>query len=444
MVIVENVSRSQVKTMNRMRLCGTLLLSLALLAPVVAAQQRPFEQVVSELRSPDAGTRLSALKLLADSGYPEAALPIAPLLSDPDARIRREAMSTELGLFLGMETARKRVAFVIDRRDPSAAARAFEGNWAAMPAGRVPIDVVTGLLTLLGDQNASTRVEAAYALAVLAQIEGIPPDPAYKAVVDALAERMGDREPRVRIAAARAAGRVFRRCPAGCGLVALDRVGDAMVRLLDDSDVAIQAAAMEGLGELRYERAVKALADIFGYYRSGEMAFGALDTLARIGHASSVPLFAGAVTSKDPNFRRAAAEGLARSGDKDSAPRLDGLAAAERDPSVVLALAFAQQRSGRGQHVPRFVQALGDRILRAQAQDYLIELGPPVAAALATSLAPAQPEARLALLEVLGVTGSAAEVPSIEPYQDDPDPRIAAAAQRALARIRAFALVSRP
>ena len=52
------------------------------------------------------------------------------------------------------------------------------------------------------------------------------------------------------------------------------------------------------------------------------------------------------------------------------------LGASERDPAVALALTFAQQRSGRAQVAGRLVQALGDKRLGPQAQDYLIELGP--------------------------------------------------------------------
>lgn len=411
---------------------------VTLLAPAAVAQQLPFEQVVVQLKSPDAGARLSALRLLAESGYPEAAAPIAPLLSDPDPRIQREALATELSLFLGDRAAVRR-ASLVGRRDSSSAARAFEGNWSAMPAERVPMEVVTGMLALLKDRSAAIRVEAAYAVGVLGQIEGVAPDAAYKPVLEALAERLGDPEPAVRLAVARASGRVFRRCPSGCSLLALERIGDGLIRLLSDPNTGIQGAAMEGLGEIKYERAVKALTEAFGYYKAGEMAFGALDTLARIGQVESIPLFKTALGSKDPNFRRAAVEGLARTGDKDAAMAPDAILSSERDASVVFALAFAQQRTGRAHQVGRLVQALGDRNLRAQAQDYLIELGPAISSELAAAMTGTGGEMRVALLEVLGVTGTAKEAAAIEPLQNDRDPQVATAARRAVSRIRSLA-----
>lgn len=398
-----------------------ILLVAVLVSTPASAQQRPFEQVVERLKSPEAAERLAALRLLAESGYPEAALPVAPLLGDPDARIRREALSAELGFFLGS----------------SAASRAFDANWASMPAPRVPAEVVVGLLPALADPAPARRIEAAYAIGLLGQVDGVAPDLGHKAVVEALADRMGDPDPSVRLAVARAAGRVFRRCPAGCSILAIDRVGDALVRLLNDPDPAVQGAGMEGLGELRYERAVKALTDRFGHFRDGEMAYGALDTLARIGHASSAGLFRTALASRDANFRRAAVEGLARAADKDAAAALDQLGATERDPAVALALTFAQQRSGRAQVAGRLVQALGDKRLGPQAQDYLIELGPATADDLAAALPEAQPDARIAILEALGVVGGARQVSAIESLRGDRDRRVAQAARRALARIGA-------
>jgi hypothetical protein len=44
----------------------------------------------------------------------------------------------------------------------------------------------------------------------------------------------------------------------------------------------------------------------------------------------------------------------------------------------------------------------------------------------------------VALLEALGVNGGAPEMAAIEPLVNDRDPRVAAAAQRALSRLRSL------
>ncbi len=43
-----------------------------------------FEQTIAELKSPDADTRLRAVQMLKDAAYPEAAVPLAAVLTDPD------------------------------------------------------------------------------------------------------------------------------------------------------------------------------------------------------------------------------------------------------------------------------------------------------------------------------------------------------------------------
>jgi HEAT repeat protein len=414
------------------------VLAAVLVVPSAArAQQVPFEQVVARLQSADAGERLSAVRLLAEAGYPEGAVPVAPLLADADSRVQREALAAEMKFFLGGPAPKSALSFLGRRSDPLTAAGAFDRNWGAMPASRVPFEVVTGLLTPLDDRRPATRLEAIYALGVLGQIEGVPPDPGYKNVLQALVKRMGDAERDVRVAAARATGRLLRRCPDRCEALTLDPVGDGLIRLLSDPELMVQGAAMEALGEMRYERAARALAGVFDYYKQGVMAFGALDTMARVGSAASAPIFKRELASKDPNFRRASVEGLARIGG-DAVADVESIAAAERDPSVLLALSFARHRAGRVQGVGDLLKALDTRDLRAPAQDYLVELGPAVSGDLAGALPAATVEGRVAILDVLGVTGGTKEAPAIERMQNDRDQNVAAAARRALARIRSL------
>ena len=107
--------------------------------------------------------------------------------------------------------------------------------------------MISGVTGLLGDPDDLTlRIEAAFALGVLAQIEG-QAGPEHAAVSAALAARLGDPEPGVRVAAARAAGRVFRRCASPCAGSDIERVGDALVHSLNDPDDAVVMAVLEGL-----------------------------------------------------------------------------------------------------------------------------------------------------------------------------------------------------
>ena len=79
------------------------------------AAQIPFDQAAADLTSPDAGTRLHAVQLLKEAAYPEAAMPLAALVTDPHDAVQLEAIAAELNIFLAEKIVpRKRVALVVE------------------------------------------------------------------------------------------------------------------------------------------------------------------------------------------------------------------------------------------------------------------------------------------------------------------------------------------
>ena len=188
---------------------------------------------------------------------------------------------------------------------------------------------------------------------------------------------------------------------------------------------------------MRYERAVQALTDLYNYEKKGPVALATLDALGRIGHPSSVPLFRAALSRSEPAALRAAVEGLARAGEKDAVASAATALARHGKSEVVLGVAFAQQRVGLGSQLDRLIQAAGGRDTFLQAQDYLVELGPPVAKAVAGILPGATTAARLRLIEVLGVIGGPEQLPALQAAQRDESGEVAAAASRAVRRIKA-------
>ena len=105
---------------------------------------------------------------------------------------------------------------------------------------------------------------------------------------------------------------------------------------------------MQALGAMRYDRAVQALTDLFQYYGKGEPAEAALDALARIAHAASVPLFVQQLTGKSAALRGIAIEGLARIGDPAQIADVQTAAGADRSDTIALAAAFANARLANG------------------------------------------------------------------------------------------------
>ena len=402
----------------------TVLTAAALLIATTAGyaqQQMAFEDVIRNLRNPDPKTRLAAIHLLRDAKYPEAIAPIAPLVADADDDVQLEAIAAELSFFLvdqDMRT-RKMVGFVIEKRSSGIAPEAFDLGPLAVWPRTAPPQLIDSLLQAIDDENSRVRVEAIYAFGIVAH----PPlTPAQQAK---LVKALDHYDPAIRSGAARVIER--QKFPG---------TGDALLKAVNDSHAEVRYAAMRALGAIHDERAVSALTEQLAYYRKGEGAWSALDALALIAAPASVPAFKERLQDKDPYIRRAAAEGLGRAGDASMADTLERMVTADDSAMVRLACAFALQKLGRN-YAGRIIDLMSDAKVIAQAQEYLIELGPAFVTVIAPRLQEPDPAVRAAIADVLGAIGDAATVPALETETKDGDAQAAAAARRAIARIKA-------
>ena len=136
------------------RVIGAALLATFALAVPAASAQISFEQAAVDLASPDAKVRLRAVQLLKGAAYPEAALPLARLLTDPQDDVQLEAIAAELNIFLTEPIVpRKRVALVVEVRNAVQAEPAFSAGPGAVGSRPVPVEVLTGLSTAARDEN---------------------------------------------------------------------------------------------------------------------------------------------------------------------------------------------------------------------------------------------------------------------------------------------------
>ena len=193
---------------------------------------------------------------------------------------------------------------------------------------------------------------------------------------------------------------------------------------------------MRALGASARSPRAPALTEQLAFYKKGEGAWSALDALARLAQPSSVPLFKERLTDKDPNIRRAAAEGLGRAGDASAAAEMlerrhrrrigdgahrDGVRAAEARTQL------------RGAHRRRYgLAAHGASRRRNTWSSSGRRSRPPCIPHLQESDA----GIREGVAEVLGVDrrreGAAAAAGHRRP---DRDPNVATAAKRAIERI---------
>lgn len=389
-----------------------------LVAGPAAAQQPRFDDVVRNLRNPDAKVRMSAIRLLREAQHAEAVVPMAPLVNDPIDEIQMEAIAAELSFFMVDKVPeRRRVGFLVEVRNSGGAVGAFEMGPLAVWPKAAPPALVTELLRAVDDETAKVRLEAIHAIGVIGG-KGLPAD-----AEPALVKALDHYDPAIRAAAASVAGRLQ-----------IKSAGDALIRSVNDSKREVRYAAMRALGQIHEARAVQALTEQLTFYGKGEGAWSALDALARIAHPSSVPVFVSYLTHKDPQLRRAAAEGLGRAGDMSEATELQTGAGNDPSAAVRAAMAFALQKLGL-RYLTRLVDFLSHDDLALQVQGYLIELGPSAEPQLLPRLQEPDEVVRARVAEVLGAIGGDASLATLQTLKDK-DRDVLEAAQRAVERIK--------
>lgn len=393
---------------------------LALFCGSSAAQQARYDDVIRNLRNPDPKIRYAAVKLLRESKYPEAVAPIAALVTDPVDEIQLEAIAAELSFFLVEDvSAKKRVALFVEVRSAGGRAmNAFEQGPLAVWPRPVPPELVKGLLAAVDDENGRVRLEAIYALGTIGR------GPVDEETARGLIKALDHYDPAIRAATARVIGRLE-----------VKPAGDALVKAINDSQAPVRYAAMRALGSIREERAVQALTEQFTFYGKGEGAWAALDALAHIAHASSVPLFTARLADRDEWLRRAAAEGLGRAGATSQVSALEVGVGNDSSEMVRAAMTFALQKLGRN-YIPRLVDFLGHDKSAPQVAAYLLELGPSIAQLLVPHLQDPTDAIRGNVAMILGEIGGPAAIPALQALTTDRDKDVIEAATRAIERIK--------
>lgn len=411
----------------------------ALAAPVPGAQlgaQEPFERVVAQLDSRDTGARLRAARLLKESAYPEAAVPLAKVVTDPDAGVQFEAIAAELNIFLADKVVpKKRVGFVVEVRNTIAAEACFTAGPLTLGPRPVPAVALSALRTASMDHNARVGLEALYALGTLGyEPVGVRRRELLATSGPNLAAMIGVPDVARRAAAVRVIGRLYAVRP---GDPPIDPVlGDAVISALNDKDRAVRGAAMQALGAMRYERAVEGLTALFKFYAHGDLGVESFDALARIAHESSVPLFSSELGSKNAAFKAIAIEGLTRRGERAKLAEIEAAMKGERSDAVLLAGDFATVRLGSGT-LDLLMDALAQPRERDRARDYLVEIAPGHVQLFTRYMQDPDPRTKADVADILGLAGDPAALPVLQPLVRDPNTQVARAAQRASARLDA-------
>jgi HEAT repeat protein len=409
------------------------VIALASWSAVLLAQV-PFEQTAKDLTSRDADVRLKAVRLLKAAAYPEAAIPLAAVVTDPEDSVQFEAIAAATNIYLAEKVVpKKRVALVVEVRNRIGAEAVFSEWPSALNAQVVPDELLAALLRASRDDNPRVALDALYTFGALAGNQSPSSRAALRATAGPdLTGLLGVPDLELRIAAARVIGRLYERRRADSPVN--ETVGDSVVRAVNDSDRNVRFTAMDALGAMRYERGVKALSDLYQYYRRNEIGTAAVQALARIGHPSSVPIFHQWLSSKEWLDRLVAIEGLGRAGEPSHVNEVRTAMAKEKNESVLLAAPFSEILLADG-GFEALIDSLAKPKLHDQALRYLIEAAPGRTSALAGAARSQSPEIRRDVADALGLSEDPAAVAIVGPLAQDTDAGVALAAHRAAARL---------
>ncbi|MBP1603654.1 MAG: putative oxidoreductase/HEAT repeat-containing protein [Acidobacteria bacterium] len=412
-------------------------------APAPArAQDVPFETVTAGLKSPDPSARIGSLVLLRQAGYLEAAPAVAPLLADADPTVQGAAVETVLALYLvdvkyTVEAGRR----IVKQKGATLPLYAFvQGPGATIANPAIP-EVIRGLVAATGSITPTVRFDAAYTLAVLGKpllLKGQFPD--TPKVIDSLIAILRESNPVMKEAATNALGRllgaVTQAGEPGADLASIrTEAGDLIVGGLNESDANLRLASMGALGEMRYERAVQSLTELFNYHKKGPEALAAFDAVAKIGHPGSIPFFLAQLSSGDAQVRRMAVEGIGRTGDAAAMAQMQLKAGRDQSAYVGHALAFAKARNGNFSEMPKLVQGFKYSSLASDTFRYLVELGPAAALELAAFSTNGDPKIRTGAAEVLGIVGNQTSLVLLDVLMRDRSSAVAEAALRSQKRL---------
>lgn len=409
-----------------------LFVTAAALGAVPAAAQTPvpFEQVVADLRSPNVETRRQAVQMLAETGFPEAAVHLSRAALDDDDSVQSGAVSGLLNLFVTQPGAsRRRVALVFEVRHRTLPVDLFRQGPQVLDPRPVPRDVLTNLRSAAHDQTSSVAVDALYVFGALAENAYRSERAVLLDASSSMADLLSSKSADVRIAAAEVIGRVFERRPGEPPVDAA--LGDALINALNDDVLEVRRHATEALGRLRVERAVQALTDNFDYHGRGPDAVLALSALARIAHPSSVPLFIANLSSRDGGLKAAAIEGLTRTGNASHAPAIAEAVRDDRRANVALAGNFAAATLTDGS-IDLIVGGLTRQGTRERAMQYLTELTPNRAHILSPHMPDPMAALRIDLLTAVGRSNDEFAVDLAQRLRNDTDVAVSRAATRAV------------
>jgi len=403
------------------------------------AAKPSFEDLVANLKSPSAKTRIEAATALGKSRRREAVAPLAALVRDPEWRVRLEVVRAlrelrDLSAVPAVVTAMGDGDLKVREEAISSLVEIYAERDRMTPVGRfldlfsdeydrssigpyVAVDPAAyqALGTRLSDEDTNIREYAALAVGIL---DG-------RTLVPQLVAALKDADDGVRGAAATALGKVG---------TAAD--GKNLIPLLADESTEVRRRVLQALGVLRVREAGPALREMYEANRKKELGLKVLSSLSRIADPAQADLFRELVQDPDPETRRLAIEGLGRISDPVMMPAFKKDYQRERNEELRLAQSFALTLLGDRAFLDSLVLCLPSRTLGSRCRGYILEMGKDVLHDLYPYLNDPEEEVRGSVADILAAVGDPDAVPRLAPLVSDPSRDVADRANRAIERLR--------
>lgn len=404
-----------------------------------AARGLSFDDLVANLKSPNADTREKAVAELGESRRREAIAPLSVLVRDPEVKVRMRLVRAlrELRDVAGVpalvtslgdgdpgirDEAIGTLVEIYAETDRTGPIGRFLNSFSdemdrssVPPYVRVDPSVHEALARTLRDESGEIRENAAYALGIL---DG-------RSALRDLTTALQDPDPDVRAAAAAAIGKL-----------GTTDDGRVLIPLLADESTAVKLRVLHALGVLKVTAAGPALREMYESNRKREIGRRVLATLSRIGDPSQADLFQQLVTERDPENKRLAVEGLGRLADPARMDAFKKDYQREKHDGVRLAYAFALTRLGDRAFLDTLVLTLPSRTLGKRSRGYIMELGRDMLPDLYGYLGDPDSDVRASLCEIMGAIGDPAAIDRLTPLLGDPSSGVADRANRAVERLR--------
>lgn len=422
-------------------LCMLFALSLVT-SYTMAADKLSTQDLLYNLKSPEAKTRAKAAKELGDRGEKPALEALVTATGDPDQNVEMAAVKAvaqvegpdsvtakSQAVKNSTGAAEKEAIYLLvasyvpaEKQGPLRGFFTSIGNFfnppqpvSIEPWVKVDPAAVDALIFVLDDQKSDNRIQAAASLGILRAEKALPRLVFYlKSPND----------------------QMVRTCIQSIWQIGNPEAGADLVPLLKSSNQQIVMDAARVLGVFRYKPAIKELTEFLDYSTKDQYKEVGLQALSRMGDPSTEATMRKYLDSKDKNLRQYAIEGLGRMGAKNYVETFQRDFQRENAMQIKLALSFSLYSLGETAFLDTLVRSMDNRLYKDQAQGYLIELGAKAVPDMAAYMKNADNSFRLQIIKMFQTMQQPSAIPYLEPYAKDADLKVAQAATDAINELK--------